>query len=72
MTCFFGGISHEFSSCHFFVGEFGALMWSMVLRQVGTISRPEVAGRNAGHITVSLLVNNYLLIFAALCYLKVS
>jgi len=70
MTCFFGGISHEFSSCHFFVGEFGALMWNMVLRQVGTIARPEVAGHNAGHITA--LVNNYLLIFAALCYLKVS
>jgi len=26
-------------------------MWSVVLRQVGTIARAEVAGRNAGHIT---------------------
>jgi hypothetical protein len=31
-----------------------------------------VAGHNAGHIAVSLLVNNHLLIFAALCYLHVN
>ena len=32
---------------------------------------PEVAGSNAGHIMVSLLVNNHLPIFVALCYLEV-
>jgi len=31
-----------------------------------------VAGRNDGHNAVSLMVNNHLLIFAALCYLQVN